>query len=223
MSKFLSAVALATAAFAAPAFADVGLESGSTAGYTVSGSGTFAAATSAAVSFDAATYGVDYATTITPAVGSYFGVLTTDDSLDSPTTLTYTYATATTTVDTLALRFVTTDAYEGAWNDTITLKLYDSTGTAYFNTTYTATEFFGLTGTDYYPDSGWLKFSVAAGTSKFEISIANTFEAGNAPTAYVDYYKTPVTTPAVPEAGSIAMTLAGLAAVGLMARRRRAA
>ncbi|WP_290869887.1 PEP-CTERM sorting domain-containing protein [Aquabacterium sp.] len=222
MSKFLSAVALATAAFAAPAFADVGLETG-TAGYTVSGSGTFAAATSAAVSFDAATYGVDYATTITPAVGSYFGVLTTDDSLDAPTTLTYTYATATTTVDTLALRFVTTDAYEGAWNDTITLKLYDSTGTAYFNTTYTATEFFGLTGTDYYPDSGWLKFSVAAGTSKFEISIANTFEAGNAPTAYVDYYKTPVTTPAVPEAGSIAMTLAGLAAVGLMARRRRAA
>lgn len=217
MSKILSAFALATAAFAAPAFADVGLET-DTAGYTVSGSGTFSAASTSTITYDSASYGFDYTTTVEPAVGSYFGVLTTDESLDSPTTLTYTFGTPTTTADVLYVRLTTADAYVNQWDDPITVSLYNAAGDAYFQNTYTASEFFNLTGKAYFPDSGWMSFSVANGTSKFSITIGNSLDAGNAPTAYVDYFKTP----AVPEPANVVMALAGLAALGVIGRRRRA-
>lgn len=217
MSKFLSAAALVTAALSSPAFADVGLETG-TGGYSVVGSGTFSAASTSSIAYDDASYGFTYNNTVSPAVGGYFGVLTTDDSLDTPTTLTYTFSKPTTTSDVLYVRLTTADAYVNQWDDPITVSLYNASDVAYFQSTYTASEFFNLTGQAYFPDSGWMSFSVASGTSKFSITIGNSFESGNAPTAYVDYFATP----AVPEPSNVVLALAGLVGLGMMARRRSA-
>jgi hypothetical protein len=218
MSKILSALALAAAMVAAPAFADVGLEGGSTAGYAVSGTGSFAAVTTSPIAYGLIDYGVEYSTNVGASVGDYFGVLST---VGGPTSLSYSFAAPTTTVDVLALRLTTVDADGVQFDDTLSLELYDNFGATYFSKTYAASEFFSLTGTAYYPDSGWLNFSVGVGTTGFKITLSNVGDQNNDPKAFIDYYKTPTT--AVPEPTGTALLLAGLAVTGLVAGRRRRA
>jgi MYXO-CTERM domain-containing protein len=66
-------------------------------------------------------------------------------------------------------------------------------------------------------DSGWQGFGVPVGTQSLQISLVNVGDAYNRPIAALDYqFATPV-----PEADTSAMMLAGLAALGLVARRRK--
>jgi MYXO-CTERM domain-containing protein len=66
-------------------------------------------------------------------------------------------------------------------------------------------------------DSGWQGFGVPVGTQSLQVSLVNVGDVSNRPIAALDYqFATPV-----PEADTSAMMLAGLAALGLVARRRK--
>lgn len=67
-------------------------------------------------------------------------------------------------------------------------------------------------------DSGWQGFGVPVGTQSLQVSLVNFGDAYNRPIAALDYqFATPV-----PEADTLAMMLAGLGALGVAARRRKA-
>lgn len=217
MFKAISSIALATAVLFAPtlAVADVGLEGGSTAGYSWTGSGTFTAETSLNYVFTAADYGFDAAGAVGPGVGSYFGVATATGEPSDPFTLTYTFSSPTLVVDYLYIGLITADAIAGSFDDSVTVTLSGTAG-VYYSEELTASYLNSLTG--YYPFTDWIAVEVAAGTTSFSLSLKNAVDNANPPTLVVDYYATP--TP-VPEAGSTLMALAGLGVVGFVAARRR--
>ncbi len=221
MSKHLSALALAVAAIAAPAtsFADVGLEGGSTAGYSYTGDGSFTAANTYAV--DTTPYGVAYTNTVNPAVDNYFGVLTATGATTS--TLNYTFASPTTSSGTLYVRLVTTDVgFDDSYpelDDAFSVTLFGDSATPYFSSSLKGSQVYASTG--YYPDSGWFGFTVASGTTSFSITLSNGGDEYNDPTLFVDHYQSPPLT--VPEPMSSGLALVGLAVAGLLARRKKAA
>jgi hypothetical protein len=67
-------------------------------------------------------------------------------------------------------------------------------------------------------DSGWQGFGVPVGTQSLQVSLVNVGDVYNRPIAALDYqFAAPV-----PEADTLAMMLAGLGALGIAARRRKA-
>jgi len=216
MSKFGSAIASACfAALTSGAHASEGLdfESGDRSNFYLYGSGSshLSEASEYAISYTQSENGVDYQTTVTAAAGRSFGLLS---YLFTPNTfaeLTYTFAAPTTTLGTLYFRFVTPDGpmAEGA-NDFASV----------FITGLNQSDYLPLNGQDIAPDSGWISMSVGIGTTAISLSLYNALDARNPPLLFIDYAEgTP--TPAVPEPAGIALTLAGLAAIGLSTRRRQ--
>lgn len=217
MTKYLRAGTFATALFAVStlAVADVGLET-DTVGYSVS-EGSFSQVTGFNIDFTAD--GVDYAASVAPSVGTGFGVLQTT-ATTTPTALTYTFAAPTDNADVLLLRLASIDdGFEGAVpDDLITLTAYDQFNDVSFTQSFTTSSFLASAPGAPYPDSGWLGFTLGSGTSSFTITLANADNGDYSPILFVDYFDSPTV---VPEAGSVAMTLAGLAVVGALAARRR--
>jgi hypothetical protein len=219
MSKSFATIALASL-LSLPGFAmaDVGLEV-DTAGYTVSGTG--GGSFSAVASYDTSGYTTVAGTAITPIVGSQFGLLTT--ATDTPTFLTYNFDTLTNAGDVLYLRLVADDANPAIANDSFTVNLFDVNGAAYFTQTYSGASLAASTG--YYPDYGWtIALGVAQGTKSFTLALTNDVDDTFDPVLAVDYYNSPVVVASnVPEASTSALSLAGLAVCGLLARRRKQA
>lgn len=247
MNKSFVAAAAAAVLASAPAFAigNSGFDQGNANGWTrISNYGQLKAfkAKTVVIKDDAVTDPSDpnylrYKEKLAPIQGQYFGLLTmrngkTDLDTRQRDRTTFRFRTpggqGVDTLDVFYARMFTADyLYSNfGYDDKLTISYRGSLGT--FVDEIEADDLGAA------PDSGWIGFAVPLGTKAITVTLVNVYDksGSNTPRAALDYgvgaapaslAVTATQVTAVPEPGTIAMMLAGMGAVGWVARRRRQA
>jgi len=222
---------LGLAADPARAVGDLGFETGSTQGWSVSADGALLSAESrrTLTLVDEADSSFTSTATLTPAAGSYFGLLqmgampATDQLWPSSysSQASFSLDPSLSTGGTLYLRLLTSDYWYStpatpggpAYDDQITVR-YDGDASSAQGLSASFILGAGAVG-----DSGWQAFALRPGTQQVQVTLTNYYnvEASNAPLAAIDFSAT-----AVPEPSSFALMALGLGVLLRVRSRSRA-